>query len=301
MAGRRIRREGLVHNKCKREWNYGSWQMKRSALATQLFVCGGDLSCQSEGAAPLPAHHAAARSIIPPPALFSVPYKHLSIFFGFFLMSSSCISPSECVTAVVCLFSFSSLRTFTGLRDLRWTWTLKGSPSFLIPILHVFPHTGRFLGILNRMRGVMKRCEECRMRKMTRHHRRFIFLKLWLIRAISHFFSIFWPNKRINSDDGKYSKSKLACQPLHVCHVPIDTQRFNRVHHTQLLKHTTRGLLLILPLLPSVFGVSSFPLFILVLSFFFFLNSLYELRAKVMCVVFFWGERVEQIVIALKK
>lgn len=102
------------------------------------------------------------------------------------------------------------------------------------------------------------------------------------------------------SDDGKYSKSKPAWRLLHVCHVPIDTQRFNRVHHTQLLKHTTRGLLLILPLLPSVFGVSSFPLFILVLFFFFF-NSLYELRAKVMCVVFFRGGRVEQIVIASKK
>lgn len=115
---------------------------------------------------------------------------------------------------------------------------------------------------------------------MTGHHRRFIFLKLWLIHAI-YIISFQLSKKRINSDDGKYSKSKLACRLLHVCHVPIDTQRFNRVHHTQLLKHTTRGLLLlILPLLPSVFGVSSFPLFILVLSFLFFFFFKFPLRTQ---------------------
>lgn len=122
-----------------------------------------------------------------PSFLFSTNIPPSSLF-GFFLVSSSRISPSECVTAVVCLFSFSSLCTFTGLRDLRWTWTPKGSPSFLIPILRVFPRAGGFLEILNRMRELMRRYEECRMRKMTRHCERFIFLKLWRIHAVSHFF-----------------------------------------------------------------------------------------------------------------
>lgn len=63
---------------------------------------------------------------------------------------------------------------------------------------------------------------------------------------------------------------------------------FNWVHHTQLLKHTARGLLFILlfAFLLFFFGVASF--LCLFSSFFFPFH-----RPKVMCVVSFWGT-VEQ-------
>lgn len=75
-----------------------------------------------------------------------------SSFFGFFLMSSSRISPSECVTAVLCLFSFSSAHSQgCEIYAEPEPWRVHPASSSLSYMFYFFffPHMGCCLEILN--------------------------------------------------------------------------------------------------------------------------------------------------------
>lgn len=102
--------------------------------AVLLFVCGADLMFLHERG----LYVCASQS-------FTFLHHLLSFFFLLSFFSHPallvlvcvcvCVSTYKCVTAVVCLFTFSLLSTFTRLGDLLWTWPWmphRASSSFLI-------------------------------------------------------------------------------------------------------------------------------------------------------------------------
>lgn len=86
-------------------------------------------TCRCEGSSTFPSSFVFLR-LFP----FVLPH-HLSILLSpppSFSRACVCVCaslPFECVTAVVCLFTFSPLSTFTRLRDLHWTWPWMPHPA----------------------------------------------------------------------------------------------------------------------------------------------------------------------------
>ena len=121
--------------------------MKQSAFAVHLFVCGGDLVF-SRGVSMWGFQHVPLVFCFPPALPFCSPPPSLHPS----LRMRMCVCaprPYECVTAVVCLFTFSPLSTFTRLRDLHWTWPWM--PSFIVlPPLLSSPLLSRFLFVIDR-------------------------------------------------------------------------------------------------------------------------------------------------------